>query len=498
MLTKIKNVEKRRGQQYALYRCICGKEKIIRVSAVKSSSTKSCGCHRRKNASKMGKKAKTHGQTGSYLYSLWIGRIKNNCVWSNFEQFYDWAKDKWESGLILYSKTTYYDENSIFLPSNKSKSIHRKETCLKKYGYSSALEVPDIKDKIKQTNIKKYGVENPAQTLKVKQRTKENNRKKYGVDYPQQLEERRYKQKQFCVKKIGFDTENLAKEIGISRSAFLSRVRKYGLDQAVALGNYCTLIETIIKNFLDDKQIKYVYNKKFDKYYPDFVLPDFNLIIETDGLYWHSDAVNLNNRYHRNKLDKYEELGYRALFFREDEICNKQDIVFSIINNALKLNNEKFFARKCNIIELNSKDRKRFFEQNHLMGKGRGLSYGLVFGDQLVSVIQFTNRDGVIDISRFCNKLNVSVVGGFSKLITHIIRNNDVHKIQTFIDRRYGVGQYLLDLGFKLITDRLSFVWVKNGATFHRLRYRGNSGYEYGMYKLWDCGQKKLVKEINN
>jgi very-short-patch-repair endonuclease len=494
MLKLIKKVEKRGSHQYGLYQCVCGNTKIIRITAVNTGSTKSCGCHRKKICANNAKVHKTtHGQTGTYLYHLWQSKVKNNSIWNNFEDFFCWASSLWRNGLTIYSENNFYDENSTFVSSNFVRNLHREQTCVDKYGYKSVLESPVVQEKIKKTNINKYGVENPSTLEIVKNKTKENNRKKYGVDYPQQLEEKRIQQKQRGVKRVGFDTETLANNVGISRSAFLLRVHKYGLDQAITMGNNCTLIEAIIKNFLDKNNINYLHNKLLGSYYPDFILTDYNIVIETDGLYWHSDAVNLDYSYHRKKLNKYQELGYRALFFRENEICNKPNIVFSIIYNALKINRNKVFARKCSIVELDLDTRKQFFNNNHLMGAGFGRAYGLILDNNLVSAIQFTNRNGIIDISRFCNQLNTSVAGGFSKLISHIIKNHNTKIIQTFIDKRYGQGNYLIKLGFVQQTDRLSFVWIKNGQVCHRLKYRGNSGYLHGFYKLWDCGQAKFV-----
>lgn len=52
--------------------------------------------------------------------------------------------------------------------------------------------------------------------------------------------------------------------------------------------------------------------------------------------------------------------------------------------------------------------------------------------------------------------------------------------ILTFIDQRYG--KYLKDLGF--------IEQPTNGKKcFHRLHFKGNSGYKEGLAKIWDCGQ---------
>lgn len=495
MLTMIKKTRKKNGKWYGLYQCRCGTQKEIRISAVNSGSTKSCGCHRKKIAVQNGKAVTTHGQTGTYLYHFWQSKVKHNCSWKNFEEFYNWIKPLWKPGLTLESNNNFYNEQCQLVEYKDLKRKNMEKTCLLKYGKVTHLQSDIVKEKIKQTNLQRYGVENPAKLNIVKYRTVINNRKKYGVDYPQQLEQYKKNSKERAIKHIGYDSEKWANKIGVTRSTFSLWVRSYGFDSAINMTAKTSAIEQRMSKILDDLNLNYIQHKKIGPYFPDFILD--GVIIEVDGLYWHSDAVNNNKKYHKEKLDTYEKMGYRALFFRENEVINKQNIISSIINNCFN-NSNKVFARKCGITELSLDDRRDFFNTNHLMGCGRGNCYGLVYGNKIVCALQFTNRDSFVDISRFCNILNTTVIGGYSKLIKHIIKKEDVNTIQTFVDRRYGVGEYLTKFGFEKKNEDLSFVWVKNNEVCHRLKFRGNSGYEYGYYKLWDCGQAKYIKKAQH
>jgi len=60
-----------------MYRCGCGNEKEIRVSAVDSGGTSSCGCLRRK-----------HGLSKTKLYQTWAD-IKQRC-YSDLNQHWKW------------------------------------------------------------------------------------------------------------------------------------------------------------------------------------------------------------------------------------------------------------------------------------------------------------------------------------------------------------------------------------------------------------------------
>lgn len=67
----------------------------------------------------------------------------------------------------------------------------------------------------------------------------------------------------------------------------------------------------------------------------DFYIPDFNLAIEFDGLYWHSTAHQLNNNYHLQKTELCQQSNIQLIHIFEDEWKFKQDIVLSRLKSQL-------------------------------------------------------------------------------------------------------------------------------------------------------------------
>ncbi len=67
-------------------KCHCGNIFTTSGASIRSGGTKSCGCSRLKSAKKMGKGNKTHGETGSKLYSIWHG-MKARCYNSNHKSY---------------------------------------------------------------------------------------------------------------------------------------------------------------------------------------------------------------------------------------------------------------------------------------------------------------------------------------------------------------------------------------------------------------------------
>jgi len=432
---------------------------------------------------------------------------------------------------------------------NKSVQNRSKETCLKKYGVEFAVQSQEVQSKYKETCMKRYGVENVSSVDEFKEKRKNTNKKlygheyylasesckklskeKFGVDNVFQLEEVRKKSRQTCLDRYGkeyymqvpehactinaksiktktemgqiethkgMNKTEWSQRIGISRSYFATLANQHGWDYAINYKKSMTNIETLIFNLLKEKGIDFEYNKKLDRFYPDFVIPEFSLIIETDGLFWHSDKIQQDDRYHINKKDAYEALGYKSLFFLEDELLNKFEIVESIINNKLSIS-DTIYARKLKIGKMGASLSKMFFEDNHLMGKGQGLTYTL-HNDKIVYCAMRVRRkkDNNWEISRFCPKKGYSIPGGFSRLLKSFELEHNPDSVTTFIDKRYGSGEYLSDLGFSCQSCYKSFKWTDNQSTYHRMKFPSNTGYEHGMNKIWDCGQAKWVKTYN-
>lgn len=100
-------IDRKSGHRWGLYRCSCGKEKIIRQDSVSRGNSRSCGCIVSENGKLWGPRNKTHGRQGTREYNTWYG-MKSRCSykkhvaykyygargikvcpeWKTFEQFY--------------------------------------------------------------------------------------------------------------------------------------------------------------------------------------------------------------------------------------------------------------------------------------------------------------------------------------------------------------------------------------------------------------------------
>jgi transposase len=243
----------------------------------------------------------------------------------------------------------------------------------------------------------------------------------------------------------------------------------------------------------------------------DIYLPEFNLAIEYDGLYSHcykphetSEALIKDRNYHLNKTLTCESQGIQLLHVFSDEWNLKGNIVRGMIRNKLGLN-EKIYARKCQIVEVDVHEKNKFLNENHIQGEDKSrIKLGLEYDGELMCIMTFCksrfNRDYEWELSRFCSKLGFNVIGGFSRLLGNF-RNDYEGSIVSYADRRYSMGKVYLVNGFKLIrVNSPGYYYVdKNyNRRYNRMGFQkkliGAVGTEYerarelGFSKIYDCG----------
>ena len=244
----------------------------------------------------------------------------------------------------------------------------------------------------------------------------------------------------------------------------------------------------------------------------DIYLPDLNIAIEFDGLYWHNELKKPIS-YHLDKTKACQSKGIQLIHIFEDEWMYKRDIVKSMIKNKLGLIENKIYARKCIIKEVNIKESKEFLDNNHLQGNVVSqLKLGLYYNDTLVSLMTFNeprkanSNEGIKhELTRFCNKIDVNIIGGASKLFKHFITYYKEGKTISYADLRWSKGYLYEKLGFKEIhRSRPDYFYVIDGRRYNKSGFRKEKlikrGFdckkseheimlENGIYRIYDCGK---------
>lgn len=185
----------------------------------------------------------------------------------------------------------------------------------------------------------------------------------------------------------------------------------------------------------------------------DIYLPEINLAIEFDGLYWHS-IEHKEKEYHLKKSELAENVGIQVLHIFEDEWRDKQEIVKNIIKFKLGLI-KKIYARETIFKEINTKDAKDFLNSIHIDGfHGAKYHFGLYYNEELVAVMSIGksryNKNYTWEIVRAGYKYRI--VGGLSKLLKNFKRLYE-GSIITYANRRFFDGHGYISVGFEFINN---------------------------------------------
>jgi len=416
-----------------------------------------------------------------------------------------------------------------------------KKTNLEKYGFHTSLLNEETKSKIRKTNLEKYGNKNVLSSETIREKIKKTNLEKYGEEVFSKSE--KYKKNIFqkinlnllqygCElinrddhKNIIIKHKTCGKTFTINYKTLSQRIGYINYNNDITLCTHCSPLKSV--SVLENEIFEFIklnYSDKIIKNYRnsleiDIYLPELKLGFEFNGLYWHSELFK-EKKYHLNKTEYFMERGINIIHIWEDEWVYKKEIVKSMILNKLKKTPKKIYARKCNVKIINDvKEVKEFINRNHIQGYSKSsIKLGLYYGHELVSVMTFgeryTNKKREMEIIRFCNKLNTTIVGAASKLFKYFIENFDFEYVISYADISHSTGNLYEILKFKKVSKSVpNYYWVIDNIRRHRFNYTKSKlikkGYDknltevqimhgMGYYRIWGCGQLKFLYEKIN
>lgn len=236
----------------------------------------------------------------------------------------------------------------------------------------------------------------------------------------------------------------------------------------------------------------------------DILLPEKNLAIEFNGLYYHSENYK-STTYHDEKTKACAAAGVKLFHVFEDEWNEKKSIIKSMLMHRLGLTPRRLGARACEVVELDRRTRSDFFDENHIDEDVVAFrSWGLRQGDELVAAASFRQPfhkkwRGHVELARFCCKRGVVVGGALGKLMK-VAKQELNAPILTYVDMRHGDGHAYETVGFMHVSSTPPrFWWTDYRARFNRFKFRadGANGLsekdvakEHRVVKLWGCSNK--------
>ena len=196
----------------------------------------------------------------------------------------------------------------------------------------------------------------------------------------------------------------------------------------------------------------------------DIFLPEFNLGIEINGSYWHSEKFK-EKKAHLNKYNLCKEKGIRLISIWEWEYLKDKDKIENFIRNLIS-EKIKLQARKLKIKEVSIKEQREFLENNHLQGYiSCSLALGLYKDDELIQLMTLrvkSKKDKLYEIGRLATKTGFTVMGGTKRLFKHLLSLVDFETIISYNNMDKFTGDTYESLGMNFESISIPYGWIRN------------------------------------
>jgi len=431
--------------------------------------------------------------------------------------------------MIIRQKKTFQEKYGVnFYPEHNEFIIKQKKTKKDKYGdenYNNTI-------KAKETKKQKYGDENynnldkQKVTIELKYGSNNVSKSKWYQNHIFEKFKNKYKNldiTSICENMVKINCDKCHNNYEITKQLIYERYKR-GYDVCIHCNpighSFQSGYEIELNNFLNELNIKTIqsYRGLPNNLEIDILIPEKNVGIEINGLYWHNELFKTSD-YHLKKHKICKDKNIELIQIFEDEWLYKKDIVKSILKNKLNLITNKIYSRKCIVKEIDNKLCKTFLDENHIQGNVNSkIKLGLFYNDELVSVMTFSKgriimggKENEWELTRFCNKKDFIVVGASSKLFKFFLKIYNPHRIISYSDIRLFNGGMYNNLGFNNEMDSKPNYWyVINDIRHYRFNFRKSKlvklGFDKnktereimfnrGIYRIYDCGNTRWVFE---
>lgn len=249
---------------------------------------------------------------------------------------------------------------------------------------------------------------------------------------------------------------------------------------------------------------------KIGKLSYDVWVPSHNLVIEFNGLKWHS-----RNGAKEQDVDKWRnavDAGFDFMMIFEDEWRLSRPKFESLIRNRLGLGSAKSLRpRQCTIGSTNGTQANELYVDHHYMGRvSAPVHVGASFDGKLIACASFKRptRQSSHDweLARMVSHSDFRIHGIWSKLMKQFVKKRSPQSVVTFSDNRIFDGAVYAKMGFVHDGDvRPDHYWVKANRRHHKSRLRkteeekltGKTEIQLreaqGYRRIWDLGKKRWL-----
>lgn len=410
----------------------------------------------------------------------------------------------------------------------------RRATTLNKYGISNVGQLEhsksahseiynnqqltaEISNKIKSTKQEKYQNPNYNNSDKIKKTFKEKRNAGFWVDkYPDKGIDVLEDKESLLALYNSLTPIEIATQLNVHIQTIYKYLNNHNLRDPFKSADENELVRFIeslgITNIIRNTRKLLPSGKEIDIY-----LPDYNIAIEYNGVYWHhEDVAHITRDYHYNKYIECEKLGIQLITIFSNFWHLKKEIVKTTLRVKLKKHaGPVIYARKCTIDVVDTATAKEFLNKHHIQGYTPSTTrIGLFYNCELVAIMTFSkSRMGIGKVSEHTELVRFAssglIVGGASKLLAYYKLVNPAETIISYSDNEWSTGHLYKTLGFVLDSAvKYSYWYLKprEHKLYHRFSFSKQKliaqGYdstkteamiakEIGLLKVWDCGKRK-------
>lgn len=240
----------------------------------------------------------------------------------------------------------------------------------------------------------------------------------------------------------------------------------------------------------------------------DIFLPEYDLAIEFNGLYWHSyDSKNENKYYHFNKTQQSLNKNINLMHICEYDWLKNKQIVLSLISRKLGKTKKTFHNHDCIVEELSTQNSKLFVKNNSLQSYTPStVKLGLKHkqSNELLNVMLFTKmRNDTWKLTNFTSKIDTHVSDGDYNLFYYFQQYYNPKQVSLSICRDYPCFLNIDKLGFEFEkTSKPDYFWVKKSRKYPRKSIKSshnskilttNELFSKNFRRFWNSGYSQFL-----
>jgi len=310
-------------------------------------------------------------------------------------------------------------------------------------------------------------------------------------------------------KREAYFKSDLHKSRARENALLLVAKRKTG-EISPQIKTHDTKPELAVASTLDAAGIRFVKQQVFGPYTFDFYLPDYKILLEVQGEYWHSLPKNIANDLAKAAFieNNYQDLHLKYVSERETITKGRLITILGGFIGITQVNKEDVDLAICEVKIIRSDIAKDFLAKYHYLPRFRKNTkacFGVYYTGKLISVVIFAqpsyntaiNRHGlaasaVVELSRFVISDSYHTKNLASWALSRCIRllrtrYREIALIISFADPHFGhIG-----------TIYKASNWIFDGNTKPSYYYKDSYGGIIHKKVIWDHAQKFGISENN-